>query len=495
MALGTPGIGWAVFVALWVLSVSSPLCAAERIDIPLFEAAVDALPAHESQKELLFRLPENIAFEPGSELRLGLRSTANLPADQFSVSLSFNGERLATRRANGQATAPVERIQLTAAVPERLILASWNRVTIALVPPATLTRNILRGSTFLLRRSECVLSLSYSRFPSFPEFARFPATFIEEKLLHADPTPSTPLVTIALPAELRDVHLRACAVIGARLGQLGYLAETDYAIVRTNLNSWTAPNRNWIVIGRWDEISGFGPATNCAASRPLRFGEGMLAECIIGSGARVHRGLLVTGADDSGLEKALLTLGSSAALAEIAPSPAIITTLPQVPPRLLETLKSSPSFHEVGADVRNLSQAASLLIPDPVLDRLAFVVPLRASIEELRMLIDLGAYAGSRMPEAPALRPEASGYDTDQPANFSQVHGKTAILLGSARQWKSALPKGDSLPIEFRDPGSSDQEVGDPSTIRPSERRVCGPAGSTSRRPDLRTGMPSMGHR
>ena len=72
------------------------------------------------------------------------------------------------------------------------------------------------------------------------------------------------------------------------------------------------------------------------------------------------------------------------------------------------------------------------------------------------MFINLAAYAGSRIPEASALRPEACGYDNDQPANFSQVHGKTAILLGSARQWKSALPKGDSLPIEFRDPVSSD---------------------------------------
>src|SRR5205823_2750999 len=138
--------------------------------------------------------------------------------------------------------------QLIAPVPERLIFASWNRVTVTLVPPAGMTRDALRGSSFLLRRSECLLSLSYSRLPLFPEFARFPATFVEEKLLHPDPPPG-PLVTIALPPELRDVHLRACAILAARLGQLGYFADADYAIVRTNLNSWNAPNRNWIVIG------------------------------------------------------------------------------------------------------------------------------------------------------------------------------------------------------------------------------------------------------
>src|SRR2546430_1301514 len=297
MALGTPGIGWVAFIALCVLSGGSPLCAADRVDLPLFEAAIDAISAQERPRELLFRLPENIAFEPGSELRLSLRSTGNLSPDQFSVSLSFNDEPLATRRPTVQAARPSEIIHLISAVPEQLILASWNRLTVTVVPPAGITRDALRASTLLLRRSECVLSLSYSRLPLFPEFARFPAGFIEEKLLHPDPIPSGPLLTIALPPLLRDVHLRACAILGARLGQLGYFADTDYTIVHTNLNSWNAPNRNWIVIGRWDEISAFAPATNCAASRPLRFGEGVLAECITGTGAAAHRGLLITGAD------------------------------------------------------------------------------------------------------------------------------------------------------------------------------------------------------
>jgi len=173
-----------------------------------------------------------------------------------------------------------------------------------------------------------------------------------------------------------------------------------------------------------------------------------LAECITGNGATAHRGLLVTGSDDPGLEKAVLTLGSSESIGDIAPSPAIITSFPQVQSRSIEPLKAS--------DVRNLNQAARLLIPDPILDRLAFVVPSQASPEELRMFVNLAAYAGRTLPTAPALSPEACGYNSDHPASFSRVHGKTVVLLGSARQWKSALPKGDSLPIEFRDPISSD---------------------------------------
>ena len=65
-----------------------------------------------------------------------------------------------------------------------------------------------------------------------------------------------PFLTIALPLELRDVHLRACAVLAARLGQTGYFADSDYAIVRTNLGSWKPPSGNWIVIGRWEALTG-----------------------------------------------------------------------------------------------------------------------------------------------------------------------------------------------------------------------------------------------
>src|SRR5437660_1674882 len=207
MALGAPGIGWAAFIALCVLSLSWPLCAVERVELPLFGPALEAIVASEPQNELLFRLPENIAFEPGSELRLILRASGNLAADQFSASLSLNGERLPMRGLAGQAARPSETIQLSAAIPERLLLGSWNRVTITLVPPAAMPRQALRGSTWLLRRAECVLSLSYSRLPLFPEFARFPAPYLEEKLLHPAPDRFGPLITIALPRELRDVHL------------------------------------------------------------------------------------------------------------------------------------------------------------------------------------------------------------------------------------------------------------------------------------------------
>src|SRR5256885_12293537 len=107
-------------------------------------------------------------------------------------------------------------MEFMGAFPARALLASWNRLKITLAPAAGVTPDALRGLTFLLRRSECVLSLSHTRLPLFPEFARFPATYLEEKLLNTDPSQPHHSLTIALPPELRDVHLRACAILGAR---------------------------------------------------------------------------------------------------------------------------------------------------------------------------------------------------------------------------------------------------------------------------------------
>src|SRR5689334_4938685 len=136
MALGNPGTGWAAFVALCVLAAGSPLCAIERVELPLFSSAVEAIPADSSQNELLFRLPEDVGFEPGSELRLILRATGTIPSDQFSISLSFNGESLAARRISEPGARLSDTIQVTAAVPEKLILGSWNRITLRIARSA-----------------------------------------------------------------------------------------------------------------------------------------------------------------------------------------------------------------------------------------------------------------------------------------------------------------------------------------------------------------------
>jgi len=87
MLLGNPGTGWAAFVAACVLTAGSPLGAIDRVELPLFDAPVEAIPGDQPQSELLFRLPEHVMFEPGTEVWLSLRASGNLPVDQFAVTL------------------------------------------------------------------------------------------------------------------------------------------------------------------------------------------------------------------------------------------------------------------------------------------------------------------------------------------------------------------------------------------------------------------------
>src|SRR5439155_7894801 len=81
---------------------------------------------------------------------------------------------------------------------------------------------LLHSNTFLL--------VAYQRLPLFPELARFPFTYSEEKLLKTQQRQSSAITEIFLPSKRRDVHLRACAILGARLGQTEYLNQSDIAL-------------------------------------------------------------------------------------------------------------------------------------------------------------------------------------------------------------------------------------------------------------------------
>src|SRR5205807_1216344 len=152
------------------------------------------------------------------------------------------------------------------------------------------------------------------------------ATFTEQKLISQATAPfANSLLTIGFPDPLRAVDFRALAILAARLGQTGYFSERDYQIVRTNFRAWSPPSGNLILVCRTDEILR-NPLTNGFTFRSLRSGEGLLSERIRSD--RQSRALLVSGADDAGIEKALLALGSSEFLASIGPQPAVITNVP-----------------------------------------------------------------------------------------------------------------------------------------------------------------------
>ncbi len=563
------GKAWALsaFAVAFVATLDGAPANLERTILPLISESVEWIPGEAPSRDILVRLPDHISVASNSRLKLVLRPSQDLPAEDVAVAVSFNGSKLGVRpvSTNASSTSPAK---FDLAIPEGLAQPGWNRISLEFTPAANISRDSLKRGGWVLQKPDCNLALSYSRLPSFPELARFPATFAEEKLLR--PTDNTALITIALPEQIRDVHLRACALLGARFGQLGYLSPGDLSLIRTNLNAWNAPTRNWILVGRWDEISGCRAAKDCVGKKELQSGEGLLSECVSIENGIQRRGLIVTGSDDAGLENALLTLGSSDALASIGPSPAIIRQAPgqganwkkslqpsasplrfadcgwddhaltgyraerslfgwRVPPgmivssgevrldlthssglinsylevlangnrigtvplplarnsgrvtipiprrlpgrdpmvlsfrsslqRAVSTDRSDPQLRiantsEIVATldplvIRSLSQAALALEPDPLLEKLSFVIPFAASTRELQRVCDLAAFAGRNLPDSPALWPNACGYSENHSPDLARVRGKTTVLLGSAREWKLALPKGSSLPIEI----------------------------------------------
>src|SRR5438046_6653649 len=159
-------------------------CAVERSSIPLFSAeGVQRIPADTRTKSIFFQLPEHVSIETNTELKLVLLGPSpELPADLFTITVALNGVTLLTRPAAGVPNPGVaaQRVELAAQAGEAA-LRGWNRIDIGFAPTKNIT-NDLAQAFWLLSRSECKLSLAFSRLPLFPELGRFPASFAEEKL-------------------------------------------------------------------------------------------------------------------------------------------------------------------------------------------------------------------------------------------------------------------------------------------------------------------------
>src|SRR5258708_33873119 len=119
-------------------------------------------------------------------------------------------------------------LRLRVAVPAELLGAGWNRVSARWLPPQTSAANraLLKSNSWAIWKIDSQVTVAYERLPLFPELLRFPETLAEEKLLHpgAAGPKASPTVEVLLPGQRRDVHLRAAAVLVARLGLVGHLA-------------------------------------------------------------------------------------------------------------------------------------------------------------------------------------------------------------------------------------------------------------------------------
>jgi Bacterial cellulose synthase subunit len=537
-------------------------------------------------KDIFLRLPEHVNFRPGSELHLVVRPSPQLLAAVSELAVSINGRQLSSIGADDRsATAGNDpQIQLQLPVPEEALGAGWNRISLQFLFKAA-NREAIKTASWSVWGPDSYLLVAYSRMPLFPELLRFPHSMAEEKLLHqtSDPQATQPTLLLLLPVQHRDVHLRACAILGARLGQLGYLSDADCRLALMPEGQQAAEGRNAVIVGRWDELGNL-PILSSIAEKlaALKAGQGMLAEFILGKIPNQNRWVLATGADDAGLEKAILTLASTPALASAPPNPAVIELEPVIPAGLeteqkpgwkkiplkdvarkeviLRGDRSEKSFsgwwfpagHELAAgsflnlrlghsealtnstlevlvngsrvgqvaltpenaasstatvplpaglptrdpmivtlrcdlpagdppgsktsdgeawvsiasgstleanlaplEVTGLHQINQWLVRDRFLRKAAFLLPLNSSVEELQMLFDLSRHLGNDLSSSPILWPEACGYSSEHLPPASRLEGRSVILLGSASQWRSALPAGSRLALEVA-PDKSD---------------------------------------
>jgi len=323
-----------VAVVCLALCASALWVAAETVDLPLMGES-SRLIAETS--EFVFGVPRHINAQSGSEVTMVMRFRATPSATRELVLLTLNGREL---QAQFSADTPSLALRLRATVPEALLHAGWNQLT-AVLPP--------EFGTCEVRRTESRLSLNFERASLFPELRRFPESVAEEKLLHPDS--KSPVVSLLFPAKRRDVHLRACAIVAARLGQQTYLDDTDCDLLE--IGNWpAAEDRNAIIVARSDELANLPMVAEISPKlSALGAGKGLLAEFILGDFPNQRRWILVTGGDDAGVEKAVLTLGSEPALNVLPPSPAEIAVAPEISPALDLLTQPSPqrvTFKELG---------------------------------------------------------------------------------------------------------------------------------------------------
>jgi len=392
-------------------------------------------------------LPEHVSLRAGAELNLMFHPSTELWPALAAIDVSVNDRKLPARVEGKDKLNTNAAIQLRAELPEGSLHAGWNKVSLQL---RRADPELRKPCDWYVRGSESYLEISFERMPLFSELARFPRSMMEEKLLH----PGSPSATVAilLPLQNRDVHLRACAILGARFGQLGYLSDGDCRLGA--LEHWEKESaaRNGVVVARVDELMEWPILKSFSANvAGLNPGQGMLIEVILGKLPAQRRWIFAIGADDAGLEKAILTLGSAPAMASLPPSPVTIEAEP-VLPSIVESGSHSNSVQ--AAKIRDLQQLNQLMVRDCLLRKAAFLLPAGSSIEEMQTLLNLASHLGKQTPGSPVLWPEACSYSATAAPIASRLQERSVLLLGAVNQWKNAFPSNSRLPIEMP-PGQS----------------------------------------
>jgi hypothetical protein len=393
-----------------------PAQAAERTRVELrqfTDRAGDLKVPTITGNDWFFRLPEHVA--PATECKLKLlmphvetlRWVTLLGTNTFHVMV--NGQMVWKLSNDAQHIAGALPIFADVNVPEYLFLPGWNRVTVSWNSPPPEQRSNLTpafdekdrpasepGKMDLrwLSHIKGHIELAFERLPVFPELRRFPDSLVEERLLDLQRRRG-PIVSLLLPSEIANVHARGCAIVAARFGQINYINSQDCKV--TTLERWRSESsaRNGVMIGTRSELSSVPLPSNVVTRlRAVRAEEGLLAEIITPAATRW---VIASGADDTGLEKALLCLGDPGVLNILEPGPTIVSAMP--------AHAASAPAPPGAAEPSGLEQLRDILVPDTSLRRTAFLLPEAPSTDDIAVLFNIALHLGRG--EAKSVSPEA----------------------------------------------------------------------------------------
>lgn len=468
-------------------------------------------------------MPEHIELAPGSQLVLKYRASPLLIPDISTATFEVNGNPATSIRLPGKPESDGGLQTVTIALSDKTLKTGWNKVSVKCLMQTTDVhcRDIDNPACWFVLEQGSGIKLSFRRLKLFPEPGHFPASITEEQLLRQDELvdgfPSdriTPMASVLVPEALNNTSFRAFVVAAARLGQPGYLPAKALRV--GNLQDWQSLSGqlNGILIGLKSDLESMDlPVDTRSAVSVLEAGDGLVAEFITGEAAgSQRRWIVVAGADEAGLTKALLTLGSSDALGTTATNPAIVRDLPKISPLteklaqphhgvqtfeklnggrlvlrgvfrnqailnwalppgyetapgselLLEMAHSEGlerAWVEFSADsylkietrplrIDGLDRLNLVLLRDAFMRRASILLPAGATTKDLEVVRDVALNVGGILSTMPILWPQAALYKPDQPVPEDAVKTTSAILFGSAGQWKQALPADTRLSID-----------------------------------------------
>jgi hypothetical protein len=308
----------------------------DKFFVPLFAGGSARLEGVLASREFAFRLPEHVRYLPGSQCKLVFRASPLLLPDVSTMTVSLNGRQLTSLRpVSGREKQP-EKQTVAIDLDNDILQPGWNKLLVRclLVTTSTPCRDVDNPASWIELAGGTGFEVAFAEQALFPELQRFPNALGEPQLMRMGAKNTEPAVSLLVANQSGDTAWRGVVVAAARLGQLLYL--DDEAVRIGSLKDFAAKSgrSNGVIVAKREDLAAADlPVEFGLPLRGLKSGEGFLGEFITGEPARgQRRWIVVSGADDAGLEKAILALGSAPALRDAAGNPWIIKEAPVVSP-------------------------------------------------------------------------------------------------------------------------------------------------------------------